>query len=66
MTQAIDRQLELFVAAEHRRLVGMLALHVGDRWTAEELAQDAIIRLCQHWPRVREMTDGLTPIETAP
>ena len=33
----------------------MLALYVGDRGLAEELAQEALIRLCQHWPRVRRM-----------
>lgn len=56
-TVRVDPELERFVARELRRLVGMLALYVGDRWTAEELAQDTIVRLCQHWPRVRSMRD---------
>ena len=54
---AVDSELATFVAAERQRLVGMLALYVGDERTAEELAQDAIVRLCQHWPRVRRMSD---------
>lgn len=54
---SVDPALDRFVAAEHARLVGMLALYTGDRWVADELAQDAIVRLCQHWPRVREMAD---------
>ena len=51
----IDPVLEAFVAAEHRRVVGLLVLYTNDRLVAEELAQDAIVRLCQHWPRVARM-----------
>ena len=41
-----------FCQAEHARLVGVLAFHVGDRGLAEELAQEALIRACQHWDTV--------------
>lgn len=51
----MDAELRRFVLDEQDRLVGMLALYTGDRWIAEELGQDAIVRLCQHWPRVRGM-----------
>lgn len=34
---------------EYPRLVGMLALYVGDRHRAEDLAQEALIRLHQRW-----------------
>lgn len=51
----VDPELEAFVGRESPRLVGMLALYVGDLGLAEELAQEALIRLCQHWPRVRKM-----------
>lgn len=51
----MDAELRRFVVGEQDRLVGMLALYTGDRWIAEELGQDAIVRLCQHWPRVRGM-----------
>lgn len=37
----------------HPRLVGTLALYTGDRHLAEDLAQEALIRLHQHWPTVR-------------
>lgn len=55
MAADADPELRRLVAEEHTRLVGLLALHTGDRWVAEELAQDTIVRLCQHWPRVRRM-----------
>lgn len=46
---------DAFCTAEHPRLVGLLALHVGDRLVAEELAQDALVRLQEQWPKVRLM-----------
>jgi RNA polymerase sigma-70 factor (sigma-E family) len=51
----VDVELEAFIAAESPRLVGLLALYVGEAALAEELAQEALVRLCQHWPRVRRM-----------
>lgn len=33
----------------------MLWLHVGDHHVAEELTQDTLVKICQHWPRVRRM-----------
>jgi RNA polymerase sigma-70 factor (sigma-E family) len=47
--------LERFCEAEHPRLFGLLTLYLGDREVAEQLAQDALVRLCQHWSRVRRM-----------
>jgi RNA polymerase sigma factor (sigma-70 family) len=38
---------------EHLRLVGALGLLVGDRFHAEELAQEALIRACRDWEKVR-------------
>jgi RNA polymerase sigma-70 factor (sigma-E family) len=38
---------------EHARLVGTLGLLVGDRFLAEELAQEALIRACRDWEKVR-------------
>ena len=40
---------------EYPRLVGLLALYVGSRPLAEDLAQETLIRLHLHWPRVRTM-----------
>jgi RNA polymerase sigma-70 factor (sigma-E family) len=51
----LDNELAAFCETQRPRLVGLLALYVGDRHVAEELSQEALIRLCQHWPRVRSM-----------
>lgn len=53
----LDPDLAAFVAAHQRRLVRLLTLHAGNADVAQELAQEAMIRLCQHWPRVRTMDD---------
>lgn len=52
---AADPDLAEVCRTEHVRLVGLLALYVGDRAVAEDLAQDTLVRLHQHWPRVRTM-----------
>jgi RNA polymerase sigma factor (sigma-70 family) len=44
-----------FCRAEHPRLVGLLSLYCRDRRIAEELAQDAMIRVISDWNRVREL-----------
>lgn len=44
-----------FCASEHARLVGGLSLYTGDRFVAEELAQEALLRACQRWERVSRM-----------
>lgn len=44
-----------FCRREHPRIVGVLSFSLGDRWVAEELAQETIIRVCQNWPKVRDM-----------
>lgn len=51
----VDMRLAALCRSEHPRLVGMLALYVGDRGIAEDLAQEALIRLHQNWSRVRTM-----------
>lgn len=51
----IDPALADFCHREHSRLVGLLALYVGELPAAEDLAQEAFVRLHQHWPRVRNM-----------
>ena len=35
-------------------MVGSLTLYTGDRDLGEELAQESLIRVCEHWDRVRE------------
>ena len=50
-----DEAMVAFCRTQHTRLVGVLAYSVGDRYVAEELAQETLIRVCQHWPKVRDM-----------
>lgn len=50
-------ELERFCRDHHPRLVRWLTLHVGDQTVAEELAQDAFARVCQHWERVGQMAN---------
>ncbi|MDP9223173.1 MAG: sigma-70 family RNA polymerase sigma factor [Actinomycetota bacterium] len=47
--------LEAFCRSEHARLVGVLALYCRDRELAQELAQDALVRLCRDWEKVRDL-----------
>lgn len=44
-----------FCAEQFPRLCGGLALYVGDRAVAEELAQEALLRACTHWQRVSRL-----------
>ena len=54
-TDEIDPALAELCEREHVRLVGLLALYTGDRAVGEDLAQEALLRLHQQWPRVRHM-----------
>lgn len=47
---------------EYPRLVGLLALRVGDRHVAEELAQDALVQLCRRWPAIDNPSAWLTRV----
>lgn len=51
----VEAGLDEFCRAHHLRVVGLLALYMGDRSVAEELAQESFSRVCEHWPKVREM-----------
>ncbi len=44
-----------FYADQYDRVWSALALFTGDRRLAEELAQEAFVKTCQHWETVREM-----------
>lgn len=49
-----DELAELY-ADQYDRVRGALALFTGDRRLAEELAQEAFVKTCQHWEKVRVM-----------
>ncbi len=46
---------ESFFEAEYQRLCQALYLLVGDRFEAEEVAQEAMTRVLERWDRVRTM-----------
>jgi RNA polymerase sigma factor (sigma-70 family) len=46
--------VEALYRAEARTLVGMLTAYVGDRQLAEDLAQEAFVRVQRTWDRIRE------------
>jgi RNA polymerase sigma-70 factor, ECF subfamily len=46
---------EMFFRAEHARLYRALCMVVGSRDEAEEIAQDAFLRLWERWNRVSSM-----------
>ncbi len=43
---------EEFFEREFTRLLRAVYLVTGDRYEAEEIAQEAMARACQDWPRV--------------
>lgn len=44
-----DPSLERFCVDAYPKLVAALTHHTGNRWLAEELAQEALIRACDRW-----------------
>ena len=50
-----DQDLAEFCRLRYPALVGSLGLYCGDKWIAEELAQEALVRLWQNWKRVRRL-----------
>lgn len=50
---------DAFCVDAHPRLVGALAHHTGDRWLAEELAQEALVRAADRWDRVSRLSSPL-------
>lgn len=43
-----------FCREHHARLIGLIALQVGDRAVAEELAQEVLVRVCERWPTIEQ------------
>ena len=50
------RRFEVFFGSEHARLFGALCLVTGDRHEAEEIMQDAFLRLWERWDQVARST----------
>lgn len=50
-----DDGLASFCEVMYPRLVGALVLRIGDRDAAEDLAQEALCRVCERWSQVRAM-----------
>lgn len=48
-----DDDLDAFCARVHPQLVGSLTLLTGERPLAEEIAQDALVRIVEDWESVR-------------
>ena len=48
-------EFDLFCRAEYNPLVRSLSLYCGNPYIAEELAQEALVRACSHWPKVQKM-----------
>lgn len=55
MRVSVPDEFEMFCEREWPRLVGALSLYCGDRFVAEEVAQEALARACERWSRVSQM-----------
>lgn len=55
MSQEAPEDLNLFCRQVYPRLVGALTLYVGGRETAEELAQESLLRAIARWETVRQL-----------
>ncbi len=64
VTAAYPPDLDEFYAAGYPRIVGMLVLLTGNRAEAEEIAQEAFIRLIPRWETVRRYDDPLAWVRT--
>jgi len=51
----MGQDVESFVEAIRPRLVGSLTLYCGDRQAAEDLAQEALVRVWMKWKKVSRM-----------
>lgn len=54
---AVGDRPEAWLCAElEPRLIGALTLYCGDRFVAEELAQETLVRVLDRWPEVQQLT----------
>jgi RNA polymerase sigma-70 factor (ECF subfamily) len=59
MPEAASGNFEAFFRAEYTRLARALFVITGDRYQAEEIAQEAFVALLEHWGRVSEMENPI-------
>jgi RNA polymerase sigma-70 factor (ECF subfamily) len=52
---ATEDDFDSLFTHEYDRLVRTMYLLTGSRWEAEDLAQEALVRVLERWERVREM-----------
>ena len=57
--ETVEHDFGQFCIDAHPRLVAALAHHCGDAHLAEELAQEALIRAGDRWPKVRLLDSPL-------
>jgi RNA polymerase sigma-70 factor (ECF subfamily) len=55
--RAHNMPFEDFFALEHARLFRALALVIGDRYEAEDVMQEAFVRLWERWDRISRLED---------
>src|SRR5256886_15971054 len=60
-----DEAVTRLFSAHYRRLVRLAVLLLADRSGAEELVQDAYVRLHQHWSRLRDPDRALGYLRTS-
>ena len=60
-----DEAVTRLFAAHYRSLVRLAAVLLADTGTAEEIVQDAYVRLHQHWRRLREPDRALGYLRTS-
>jgi RNA polymerase sigma factor (sigma-70 family) len=53
----LPSSFEAFFEAERDRLYGLLALMTGNRYEAEEIAQDAFLAVWERWDRIHVLED---------
>ncbi|MEZ5229194.1 MAG: sigma factor [Acidimicrobiales bacterium] len=53
--QHVALDLDAFIEAHYARLLGLLTLKTGSREEAEDLAQEAMLKLVRSWPEVSQM-----------
>jgi RNA polymerase sigma-70 factor (ECF subfamily) len=59
---AVEERIEAFedfFHAHHERLLRAMYLATGDRHEADDLAQEAFVRVFERWERVRDMEDPI-------